>query len=105
MSVNSSFVHHVFFWLSNPGSTSDVDALMTGLKKLAAISSVRHIQIGVPADTRRPVIDHTYSASLLLIFDDKAGHDSYQDDPLHVEFVKNCSPLWNKVTIYDSESR
>ncbi|OYX92559.1 MAG: stress responsive alpha-beta barrel domain-containing protein, partial [Sphingobacteriia bacterium 35-40-5] len=41
--------------------------------------------------------------SLLLFFDDIAGEASYQTDPIHLDFVKNYSNLWNKVVIYDAE--
>ena len=76
-------VHHVFFWLKNPGSKEDLKKLIDGLQTLKKIETVRQIHIGVPASTElRPVIDATYSASELLFFDDLAGQAVYQDhDP------------------------
>ncbi len=44
-------VHHVFFWLKNPGSAADRDQLIAGLRTLAAIPVIRSLQIGVPAST------------------------------------------------------
>jgi len=41
---------------------------------------------------------------LLTTFNDEAGHDYYQIAPIHLEFIKNCAHLWDKVLIYDSES-
>ena len=34
-------VHHVFFWLKNPDSKDDLAKLLTGLRTLAKIETVR----------------------------------------------------------------
>ncbi len=97
------FVHHVYFWLKNPSSTEDRDRLIAGLKKLASVKTIRQCHIGLPAATSRDVIDHSYSVSWLLFFKNKTDQDNYQTDPIHLNFVKECSPLWEKVIVYDSE--
>ncbi|CAN5473419.1 Dabb family protein [soil metagenome] len=95
--------HHVFFWLKNPSSTADLDRLIEGLKTLKKIESIRQIHIGVPADTeKREVVDNSYSVSELMFFDDTAGQKIYQDHPIHKKFVEDCSPLWDKVVVYDT---
>ena len=96
------FVHHVYFWLKNPGSKEDRDSLIEGLRKLSKVNTIKTFHIGVPAATNRDVIDRSYAASWLAIFDDQPGQDSYQDDPVHLKFVDECSSLWNKVIVYDS---
>lgn len=96
-------VHHVFFWLKNPGSKEDLNKLLEGLKTLKKIETVKRIHVGVPASTeQRDVIDSSYSASELLFFDDLAGQKKYQDHPIHQKFIENCSHLWEKVIVYDS---
>ncbi len=96
-------IHHVLFWLKNPGSKENLDKLIAGLKTLRKIETVRKIYIGVPASTEiRPVIDSTYSASEILLFDDLARQKAYQDHPIHKKFIENCSGLWEKVIVYDS---
>lgn len=100
---NKLFVHHVYFWLKNPGSTEDKEKLVAGLKKLSSVKTIQQFHIGQPADTNRDVIDRSYSVSWLLFFKNKADQDSYQTDPIHLNFVKECSPLWEKVVVYDSE--
>lgn len=96
-------VHHVFFWLKNPGSKDDLTKLIKGVSSLKKIESLRMVKIGLPAGTtKRDVIDDSYSLSLLTIFDDVKGHDAYQDHPIHTKFVETYSPLWNKVVVYDS---
>lgn len=95
-------VHHVFFWLKNPDSKQDRDQLIAGIKALSKINTIKALHVGIVADTeKRDVIDHSWSVSELVFFDDLAGQDIYQDHPLHLEFIKNCSPLWKKVVVYD----
>jgi hypothetical protein len=96
-------VHHVFFWLKNPSSQEDLNKLLAGLQTLKNIETVRGIHIGVPAATeKRPVVDYSYSASELLLFDDLAGQKTYQDHPIHLKFIKDCEHLWEKVIVYDA---
>lgn len=97
------FIHHVFFWLKNPESKTDRDKLIEGLKKLSKVKTIKSFHIGQPAATNREVIDRSYSISWMLIFKNKADQDSYQTDPVHLKFVEECSALWSKVVVYDSE--
>ncbi len=95
-------VHHVFFWLKNPSSRQDLDRLLTGLRTLAGIETVKAIHIGVPAETeQRGVVDSSYSASEILFFDDVAGQNAYQVHPIHKQFVADCEHLWERVVVYD----
>ncbi|WP_161814626.1 Dabb family protein [Steroidobacter agaridevorans] len=95
-------VHHVFFWLKNPKSKEDLQRLLTGLRTLGGIETVRAIHIGVPAETeQRGVVDASYSASEILCFDDVAGQNAYQVHPIHKKFVADCEHLWEKVVVYD----
>ncbi|SEO76989.1 Stress responsive A/B Barrel Domain [Mucilaginibacter gossypiicola] len=97
-------VHHVFFWLKNPGSTEDRDKLVAGVKTLAKIETVRKLRVGVVASTeKRDVVDNSWAVSELMFFSDLAGQATYQTHPIHLEFIKNCSHLWEKVIVYDAQ--
>ena len=96
------FIHHVYFWLKDPSSKEDYDKLLNGLESISRIRTIKMFHIGKPADTKRDVIDTSYTFSMLTIFDDKAAEEAYQVDPIHLEFVKECSGLWSKVIVYDS---
>jgi hypothetical protein len=96
------FVHHVFFWLVNPASREDKTALITGLKKLSAVETIRSFHIGEPASTNRDVIEKSYSVSWMLIFDNLEDEEIYQSHPLHKKFIEECSMLWKKVVVHDS---
>lgn len=96
-------VHHVFFWLKNPDSKEDRDKLVAGVKSLKKIETIRELHVGVVASTeKRDVVDTSWAVSELIFFSDLAGQETYQTHPIHLEFIKNCSPLWSKVVVYDA---
>jgi hypothetical protein len=105
-STGAQLVHHVFFWLKNPDSIADRDALIGGVRGLAAIPTVRSLHVGVPAPVEpRPVVDGSYSVSELLFFDNVEDQNTYQVHPLHQAFIATFSPLWSKVVVYDISGR
>ncbi len=100
---NPPLVHHVFFWLKNPGSKEDQQKLVEGVKSLAKIETIRQLHVGIPASTeKRDVVDNSYAVSELMFFDDIAGQNIYQDHPIHKKFIAEYSHLWEKVIVYDS---
>jgi hypothetical protein len=95
--------HHVFFWLKNPGSVEDRDKLVEGVRTLAKIPTIRELHVGVLAGTeKRDVVDTSWQVSELMFFSDLAGQATYQDHPIHLEFIKNYGHLWEKVVVYDA---
>ena len=100
--MEGNFLHVVFFWLKYVYEKTK-KAFMTELRKfIDNVDLIKSQHIGTPADTDRPVIDNTYSFSLILSFDSKKEHDEYQEHQLHKDFIANASPLWEKVQVYDS---
>jgi hypothetical protein len=95
------FIHSVYFWLKEGLTAAEVEDFKKGLNSLTTIGSLRKSYVGVPAETAREVIDNTYSYGLITIFDDLAGHDHYQVDPVHDQFREQCAKYWSKVLIYD----
>lgn len=96
-------VHHVYFWLKNPGSAEDRNKLVEGLTSLKKIEHLRLAKIGVPASTeKREVVDNSYDVSWLNFFDNVEGQNAYQVHPTHLKFVENYQHLWQKVVVYDS---
>lgn len=102
MREKNIFVHHVYFWLKNPGSKDDLNQLVDGLKKLAKVKTIKFHHIGQPAVTNREVIDRSYAISWLVFFENKEDQESYQTDPVHLKFIAECSAVWSKVIVYDS---
>ncbi len=103
--VSGALSHHVLFWLKNPGSAEDRAQLIAGLRALAGIEVIRALHIGVPAPTEaRDVVDASYDVSELMFFDSAADQKTYQDHPLHQDFIARHSHLWSKVVVYDTLS-
>ncbi len=101
--VSAALTHHVLFWLKNPGSAEDRAQLVAGLRALAGIEVIRSLHIGVPAPTEaRDVVDASYDVSELMFFDSAADQQTYQDHPLHQDFIARHSHLWGKVVVYDT---
>ena len=96
-------IHHALFWLKNPKSKADLDKLVAGVKSLGKIKLIKELHVGVVASTeKRDVVDNSWAVSELMRFSDLAGQQAYQDDPIHLKFVEECSPLWDKVIVYDA---
>jgi hypothetical protein len=96
-------IHSVFFWLKEGISDADRNAFLAGIASLESIEYVRHMYVGPPAATEeRGVVDNSYSIALIVHFDDLAGQDAYQVDPIHLRFVEELNEAWTKVVVYDS---
>ncbi len=104
MEIKNIFIHHVFFWLKNADSKEDKAKLIEGLQKLSHAKTIKDFHIGEPANTSRGVIENTYSVSWMLFFESAEAEATYQTDPVHLKFVEECSYLWSKVIVYDSEN-
>ena len=102
--IEGSFVHMVYFWLKDPEDEKARDKFIKELTKFTdKVKEIERIHIGYPADTSRPVIDSTWTYSLVVSFNSKADHDVYQEHEAHKKFIENASDLWNRVQVYDSE--
>ena len=100
--LKNVFIHHVYFWLKNPGSAADADKLAEGLLKLSKVKTIQRFHIGKPANTNRDVIERGYALSWFVEFKNATDQASYQTDPIHLKFIKDYSNLWEKVIVYDS---
>jgi hypothetical protein len=96
------FVHVVFFWLVDDKPETGKKFLNELRKFIDNVELIKTSHIGSPADTDRPVIDSTWSYSLILSFESKKEQDLYQAHKLHKAFIENASSLWTKVQVYDS---
>lgn len=102
-SISGVLIHHVFFWLKNPENESDRKQFEEAIRKLTTIEQIRKSHFGKPAPTEdRDVVDHSYTYSLMLIFNSKEDQDAYQVHSVHQEFVDKNQHLWEKVQVYDT---
>lgn len=102
--LSKMFVHHVFFWLKEPENQAHMQKFKRELERLVLVETIRFKHIGIAAGTDREVIDSSYQFSLLVIFDNKEGHDIYQEHEKHLKFIAECEDLWDRVLVYDSRN-
>lgn len=95
--------HHVLFWLKSETTEDQKKAFRSGLESLIKVESIKSMHIGVPAPIERTVVDTTYTFSLVIMFEDLAGHDLYQVHAVHKAFLEEFRSLFEKVVIYDAE--
>ena len=95
--------HHVLFWLKADTTEEQKRAFRKSLETLEKVETVKGLYIGTPAAISRAVVDTTYTFSLLILFDDLAGHDVYQIHTLHKAFLEEFRVFFDKVVIYDAE--
>jgi len=101
--LDSNFVHVVYFWLNNPDNSQDRQEFETALNAFIDASDYAKTKfIGVPAMTDREVVDNSYTYCLIVSFASKEEQDKYQTEPVHLKFVEDAQHLWNKVQVYDA---
>ena len=82
--------------------SEDTKKLVSELKKfIRENKQVITSFIGLPAGTKRGVVDNSYDVSLIVTFNSKEEQEVYQNDPTHISFIDNASNLWKKVQVFD----
>lgn len=101
-SSQSAFYHIVYFWVKPETSSERVQQLIDDCKSyLGSINTVRELHVGTPAGTPRDVVDNSFAVNLIVRFDDKAGHDYYQEIDTHQQFIDRNKEIWQRVQVYD----
>jgi hypothetical protein len=96
------FIHQVCFWLKPGTPDAAKEQLIADCRKyLGVIPGVRQLFAGPPAGTTRPVVDQSYQVGLLVLLEDRAAHDVYQDHASHNEFIARNKEHWEKVRVID----
>ncbi|HPD31021.1 MAG TPA: Dabb family protein [Phycisphaerae bacterium] len=98
-----AYVHCVFFTLKPGTPQSQIDAQVVGGRELLArIPTVRRLETGRRDETMcREVSVTDFDLGLVILFDDKAGHDVYADHPLHLEYIKRHKARWARIRVFD----
>jgi len=101
--IDTNFVHVVYFWLNNPDSQSDKQEFEEKLGLFMKTSQYAKTKfVGVPSLSDRDVVDDSFTYSLIVSFPSKEAQDKYQSEPAHLKFVEDAKHLWSKVIVYDS---
>ncbi len=96
--------HNVYFWLEPSLTEEQKSAFEQGLAALGDIDVVSSGAWAKPAATPvRPVTQNTFDYHLVLEFENVDQHNAYQVHPDHDVFVKNFSPWFREVRVFDAE--
>jgi hypothetical protein len=96
--------HNVYFTLSD-NSAAARDSLVAACKQyLTDHPGIVFFAVGtMEEELARPVNDRAFDVSLHIVFDSLAAHNSYQDAPLHHQFVEQSKANWKQVRVFDSK--
>ena len=104
-STDPGMAHTVYFWLQDSLTQADRESFEAGVRSLEGAPTVRRLFLGKPAATpSRGVVDNSFDYTLVLWFDDVAGHDAYQVSPTHLKFVEDHEAKFKEVRVYDHNS-
>lgn len=99
----TKYCHAVFFTLHEDTPDEEVDALiLDGYRMLGRIHTVRQVESGRrDPNAKRDVNNQAYDVGLMVYFDDRAGHDVYNDHPIHKEYIEKHKEHWANVQVFD----
>ena len=96
-------MHVVHFWLTDGLTEADEKDFLKGVWSLEGIPTIRRMFVGPPASTpSRGVVDNSFDYALVVYFDDVAGHDVYQEHPIHLKFVAEHEAKFKTVQVKDN---
>lgn len=102
--LENPFIHSVYFWFKEGTTQAQKDAFMADTKAFVEIETVKALYAGTPAPSEaRPVVENSYDFSVIIHFEDLAGHDFYQEAPMHLEMIEKHSDIWEKVMVLDMQ--
>ena len=95
--------HHVYFWLKDEHKNADDRAAFeAGLDSLFSIDLVKGGKWSTPAKVmERPVVDQSWDYAISMQFATIEDHDTYQDVPVHSNFIGKFKETWAKVEVKD----
>ncbi|HQE26679.1 MAG TPA: Dabb family protein [Phycisphaerae bacterium] len=97
------YVHCVFFSCKPETADADIEAQIADAQNLLGhIPTVRLVRSGRrDATMQRDVNVKDYDIGLTVLFDDKAGLQTYADHPLHLEYVGKYKQNWAAFRVFD----
>lgn len=101
--LTDPFIHSVYFWFKEGVTEAQKEAFIADTKSMKEIEVIKAMYTGTPAETFRPIVERSYDFSVILHFENKAGHDVYQEAPLHLSMIEKHSDIWEKVMVLDMD--
>lgn len=101
--LENPFIHTVYVWFKEDVTQEQRDQMYADTEALRSIDVVKALYTGKPASTDRPIVERSYDYAIVVHFENLAGHDAYQQHPVHLALLENHASLWEKVMITDVE--
>jgi Stress responsive A/B Barrel Domain len=95
--------HVVLIWLKKPGNAADRDKAISAAKMFQKeIHEIKHLSVGQPLASERPVVDDSFDVGLIMRFANQADLSIYEKHPVHVKAVNDVlKPMAAKLLVYD----
>lgn len=99
-------VHNVYFTLKEQTPENTQKLIDACYKYLKDHPGVVYFGAGplVP-ELDRPVNVRDFNVALCVVFKSKKDHDVYQTAPLHLKFIEENKPTWDKVRVFDNYAK
>lgn len=95
--------HNVFFALKDRSPEKVQELVAACHKYLNVQAGIVFFAAGpICTELDREVNVQDWDVGLHLVFIDKAAHDAYQDDPMHIQFIEEQKSNWSGVRVFDS---
>jgi hypothetical protein len=95
--------HSVYFALKDNSAESKKKLVDACKKHLTKHPGEVFFAAGTLADDlKREVNDREFDVALIIVFKDKAAHDTYQEAKRHHDFIAENKDNWKKVRVFDA---
>lgn len=101
--LENPFIHSVYFWFKEEVTPEQLEIFYEDTEKLREIEVVKAMYMGKAAATDRPIVERSYDFAVIVHFENLAGHDAYQKDPIHLALLEKHASLWERIMITDVE--
>ena len=101
--LTEPFIHSVYFWFKEGVTETQLKTFYEDTEKLREIEVVKALYTGTAAATDRPIVERSYDFAVIVHFENLAGHDAYQQHPIHLSLLEKHRALWERVMVTDIE--
>jgi len=96
--------HMVYFTLKDPTEENRRHLVDQCKKYLTGHPGEAFFAAGLRTpDLARDVNDQSFHVGLHVVFESRAAHDQYQQDPRHLEFIEANKESWAEVRVFDCD--
>ncbi|MEM6883860.1 MAG: Dabb family protein [Verrucomicrobiota bacterium] len=96
--------HVVIFWVDKPHAENK-EELLKAASRLGDIPGCQNFRSGAPVPSPRGAVDDSFAVAISMDFADAETAQSYQDHPIHKEFLAGAfKDYCKRFVVYDFES-